>query len=192
MTPDRMSFDRSPKPMQMAFLDPQTQPSQPATKSFDELSELRINGILSVSQRKVIGKRLETLEFDRDSVLTGNESEVVRFYLFPQEGHWLDQDELIACVGLTGADHEDVRKMVLSGLTKIFRREYYGPNALETLRLPGFRYRQLVEAGVNVIEDVLRLDSAKVRQIFSSAYDLSSFQEKLNERGFGLNFLGAE
>lgn len=185
MTPDRRISDRSPKPTQTAFFEPQMTPPE-------ELSELRINGILSVSQRKVISKRLEALEFDRDSVLTGNEPDVVRFYLFPQEGHWLDQDELIACVGLTGADHEDVRKMVLSGLTKIFRREHYGPNAIETLRLPVFRHRQLVEAGVNVIEDVLRLDNAKIRQIFSSAYDLSSFQEKLNERGFGLNFLSAE
>jgi hypothetical protein len=191
MTPDRMDSDRSPKPTQMALFGPQI-PPQPGKMPLEELSELRINGILSVGQRGVISKWLGTLDFDRDSVLIGNEADVVRFYLFPQDGRWLDQDELIACVGLTGADHKDVRNTVSSGLTKIFRRERYGPNALETLRLPGFRYKKLIEAGVNVIEDVLRLDRAMVRQIFPSAYDLSSFQEELKKRGFRLNFLSAE
>jgi hypothetical protein len=125
--------------------------------------------------------------FSLKEVLVDNHLRIVKLYLYPQEGVWLNQSEVMAMVD--GNPKADLKTPLIYALIRVWRRERNGENALETLKFgpkDNLLYSNLLREGLKDLEDVVELvhDKEKLVKITATRSVFEDLSNKMHNIGY--------
>lgn len=157
-------------------------PSQPRLGPERPLTGLHfLYCTLNPKFRGEVNRWLRNINFPLNEVLEEIEEEVVRLYLWPQEGNWLSQKEVALQMGWCKEAAESVSRGIKFSLLKIWRRKENGPQAIEILKPYWFLYKGLLGKGISTIPEILAIDDEEtIRQICGGEFGLEVLKEALS------------
>lgn len=126
----------------------------------------------------------EGIDFSLKEVLTETEEKMVRFYLgLNGTGKMRSLEETATHLGYSPKSKNLIGATLRYCWVKLKRREIVGPEAIETLKLFGPIYLNLVERGVSRVDDILVLPDDQIRGICGTEWGLFQLKEAVQKRG---------
>lgn len=125
----------------------------------------------------------EGIEFDLDEVLTKEEERMVRFYSgLDGVGKPLGLEKTALHLGRSPKSKDLIAAALRYCWIKLKKRELFGSEAIETLKLPGLIYSRLVQMEVVEIIDIPKLSIDQVRGACGNEWGLAILKEAMQKK----------
>ena len=126
----------------------------------------------------------EGIEFAPERVLTDEEVRMVKFYSgLNGEGKTHSLAETAAFLGRPSQSKELIGLTLRYCWIKLKRRELIGPEAIETLKLPGLIYLSLRRRGIERFGEISSLSEEEIRGICGTEWGLEQLREAIQSKG---------